>query len=325
MSEIIKDFAPAVIYPPGEDLAEKLEEMKMDANDLASRIGRTPKTINEILKGKCSLSLDVAMDLECVTGISAEYWMRRQYSYSNFLAGKKREKGLPSVLEWMKNFPLADMLKRKWISALQAPADKVQPLFKFFALCSSKAWENYYYKQQLKVAFRISLAESRDPYAMSVWLRRGEILADEIQMEEIPDKTVRSNIKNMLPEFIALAQKSPSVKAPEFLKTKKKLQSLCAKANIKLLYVENFKTAPVHGASRWYKDIAVIQLHDGFETDGGFWYTFFHELGHILLHGKKEMFLKNVDYASRDLLKDAEADTFAQKQIEAVEASGRVF
>jgi len=160
---------------------------------------------------------------------------------------------------------------------------------------------------------------------MSVWLRRGEILADEIQMEEIPDKTVRSNIKNMLPEFIALAQKSPSVKTPEFLKTKKKLQFLCAKANIKLLFVENFKTAPVHGASRWYKDIAVIQLHDGFETDGGFWYTFFHELGHILLHGKKEMFLKNVDYASRDLFKDAEADTFAQKQIEAVEASGRVF
>ncbi|WP_407442289.1 helix-turn-helix domain-containing protein [Fibrobacter sp.] len=323
MSEETKYFAPAVIYPPGEDLADKLEEMGIDANDLASRIGRSQKTINDILNGKCSITLDVAIDLECVTKIPAEYWMHRQYSYSNFIASKKREKGFGSILEWMKNFPLQEMLKRKWIDAVQAAADKVQPLFKFFAVCSPKAWENYYYKQQLKVAFRISLAESRDPYAMSVWLRRGEILADEIAMEKIPDKKVRSNVKNMLPEFIALAVKSPSVTAPEFSKTKKKLQALCAKANIKLLYVENFKTAPVHGASRWYKDVAVIQLHDGFETDGGFWYTFFHELGHIVLHGKKDMFLKNVEYRSRDLVKDAEADAFAQKQIAAVGDGGK--
>jgi len=319
MPNFMNSMELAAAFPPGDFLAEKLKEMGMDANDLASRIGRTPKTVNEILKGKCTLTTEVAVDLECVTGVSADTWLRIQHFYDEWNVRKKREKGLPSVLEWMKNFPLADMLKRKWISALQAPADKVQPLFKFFALCSSKAWENYYYKQQLKVAFRISLAESRDPYAMSVWLRRGEILADEIQMEEIPDKMVRSNIKSMLPDFIALAKKAPSVKSSEFSKTKKKLQSLCAKANIKLLFVENFKTAPVHGASRWYKDVAVIQLHDGFETDGGFWYTFFHELGHILLHGKKDMFLKNVDYASRDLIKDAEADTFAQKQMAAVE------
>jgi len=315
----------AMAFPPGEDLAEKLEEMKMDANDLAARIGRSPKTINEILKGKCALTSDVAIDLECVTGVPADFWMNCQRFYDEWIARKKREKGLGAILEWMKNFPMAEMLERKWIDALQAAPEKVQPLFKFFALCSPKAWENYYHKQQLKVAFRISLAESRDPYALSVWLRRGEILADEIQMDAIPDKSVRSNIKNMLPEFIALAAKSAPISAPEFAKTKKKLVALCAKANIKLLFVENFKTAPVHGASRWYKDIAVIQLHDGFETDGGFWYTFFHELGHILIHGKKDMFLKNVDYATRDLIKDAEADAFAQKQMEAIETAGKNF
>ncbi|MCQ2063530.1 MAG: HigA family addiction module antitoxin [Fibrobacter sp.] len=323
MSKCLDPMNLAMAFPPGDFLGEKLEEMGMDANDLASRIGRSQKTVNDILMGKCTLSPEVAVDLECVTEVPADHWLGLQRFYDEWTVLKKREKGFGSILEWMKNFPLQEMLKRKWIDAVQAAADKVQPLFKFFAVCSPKAWENYYYKQQLKVAFRISLAESRDPYAMSVWLRRGEILADEIAMEKIPDKKVRSNVKNMLPEFIALAVKSPSVTAPEFSKTKKKLQALCAKANIKLLYVENFKTAPVHGASRWYKDVAVIQLHDGFETDGGFWYTFFHELGHIVLHGKKDMFLKNVEYRSRDLVKDAEADAFAQKQIAAVEDGGK--
>lgn len=35
------------------------------------------------------------------------------------------------------------------------------------------------------------------------------------------------------------------------------------------------------------------------------------------------MFLKNVEYRSRDLVKDAEADAFAQKQIAAVGDGGK--
>ena len=37
----------AVVTPPGRHLAEKIEEMGLDANDLAARMGYTPKAVND--------------------------------------------------------------------------------------------------------------------------------------------------------------------------------------------------------------------------------------------------------------------------------------
>jgi len=65
--------------------------------------------------------------------------------------------------------------------------------------------------------------------------------------------------------------------------------------------------------ARWYKDIPVIQLHDRFKDRNAFWFTFFHELGHIVLHGKKDIFIKNVYYGNKNQQKDDEANAFAQK------------
>jgi len=48
-------------------------------------------------------------------------------------------------------------------------------------------------------------------------------------------------------------------------------------------------------------------------TGDKFWFSFFHEAGHILLHGKKEIFLEQIEYKDKDLEKEREADEFAVK------------
>ena len=131
-----------------------------------------------------------------------------------------------------------------------------------------------------------------------------------------------------MPKFVELAK--TDVAAWEELRRKKalpkpkvgedfiddgmrKLQELGATLGIKILYAQNFKSAPIHGMARWYKDIPVIQLHDRFKDRNAFWFTFFHELGHIVLHGKKDIFIKNVYYGNKNQQKDDEANCFAQK------------
>ncbi len=42
-------------------------------------------------------------------------------------------------------------------------------------------------------------------------------------------------------------------------------------------------------------------------------YLFFHEAGHILLHGKKDVFLENIEYSDKINEKEQEADEFAIK------------
>lgn len=315
------------VSPPGEMLADKLEEMGLDANELASKMGYTPKTINEILTAKCRVTPEMAFSLEVATGISQSVWLNMQMMYDEFLSRKKIEESLKNQAKWPKFFPIAELNPRKWIDDINKN-NGVLPILKYFGISTPKAWKDYYFGNRLKVAFRISLAETEDPYAASVWLRRGEILADQIQMEKQNDKKVRSAIKKAMPQFVELAR--ADVERWEALRRQKslpkpkigedfidegmhKLQELGATLGIKVLYAQNFKSAPIHGMARWYKDIPVIQLHDRFKDRNAFWFTFFHELGHIVLHGKKDIFIKNVYYGNKNLQKDEEANMFAQK------------
>lgn len=46
-----------------------------------------------------------------------------------------------------------------------------------------------------------------------------------------------------------------------------------------------------NGAVRWLGDNPVIQLTIRNRFNDILWFTFFHEIGHILLHGKKDQFV----------------------------------
>ena len=310
-------------YPPGRDLAEKLEEMGLDANDLAARMGYTPKAVNDILQGNCRITPEVAIALEIVTEIPADYWLRSQIAYDEFVTRKRIKTSLSDQSLWKKSFP-AEVNVREWVRQGD-DAKSLMPLLKFFAVASPQAWDNYYKKAQLKVAFRISLAEVKDPYATSAWIRRGEILSDRDPMEKQEQIPVRKRLKAALPEIIAFAAANK-----ELPKNTKKityttpeaevvddcmtgLQALCRKIGIRVLFVQNFKSAPVHGMYRWYKDVPLIQLHDRFEKRAAMWFTFFHELAHVLYHGKKGICLQNIEITHNYPEKEDEANCFAQK------------
>lgn len=305
------------VVAPGEILQEKLDEMNMDVNEFASRIGYTAKTVNEILKGKCRITTEMAINLEYATKISSTSWLNLQYKYEQDLMRKQIKATLGDKSIWRNSLPLSELKPRQWVEDIDNKEDNISPLLRFFGVSSPKAWENYYCRASLKVAFRISLAEAQDPYAASVWLRRGEILADAIKMEKQNDKKQRIVIKKALPQFIELASaygsKSTMGKPGEIDEGMVKLQELGASLGMKILYVQNFKSAPIHGMARWYRDIPVIQLHDRFKDRKAFWFTFFHELGHIILHGKKDIFIKNMYHGNKNPLKDEEANIFAQK------------
>lgn len=89
-------FDPAklpIVYHPGETLDEKLQEMGMGVKEFATRVSKPEKTIIAVLKGKSSITPDMAVAFEMVTKISAHMWLRHQKSYDEFIA-RKREKNL---------------------------------------------------------------------------------------------------------------------------------------------------------------------------------------------------------------------------------------
>ena len=91
------------------------------------------------------------------------------------------------------------------------------------------------------------------------------------------------------------------------------LQSICLEAGVKVVPTHCINKAPINGSTRWLNDTPFIQLTGRYNRNDSFWFTFFHEAGHILLHGKKDIFLENLDYSDKDMQKEQEADEFACK------------
>src|ERR1700722_8972307 len=105
-------FAPDYAVPPGEQLAIALEEKGMSQAELATRIGRPQKTINEIVKGKASITPDTAIQLERALGIPASIWNSLEAAYQLQLAEQRDEARLSAFTGWVEQLPISELRQR---------------------------------------------------------------------------------------------------------------------------------------------------------------------------------------------------------------------
>ena len=295
-------YFPQTSPHPGETLTEKLEEMQMGPKEFSLRTGKPEKTIIAVLKGKSAITPDMAVRFEGVTKIPAHFWMNHQRSYDEFIVREKRKVTIEEAVPWAKHFPLTDMINKGWLPQVSSIQEKTMELLAFFGFSNHKAWEEYYFKQQLKVAFRISLSQIQEPYAISAWLRKGELQAAELEANDYSEK----KFKEILPGLKYILAKHPQGSFNQ-------LQQKCLEAGVKVVQTPVIKKAPISGSTRWLNNTPLIQLTDHYPHNDSFWFTFFHKAGHILLHGKKDIFLEKVDYSDKNLEKEREADEFASK------------
>ena len=292
---------------PGSLLAEKLQEMDMSIKEFASRAEKSEKYILDVIAEKSSISPDLAIAIEFVTGMEASVILNWQRDYDEEMARYDMLSRIKSSnKEWLNSMPITEMVKNGWIKA-QTTADKeFEELLRFFGVVSQAAWEEYYFKRKLKVAFRISLESTTNPKALSAWLRRGEIQVNDIYLD---NEYSAAKLKAIL-EDISLLLTHPSDDVMTLLR------ETLASAGVILIYTEPLSSINIKGASRWIGGHPCIQLLNTLEVYENFAYTVLHEIGHILLHGKKDIFLEETGYVSDNPSydeKEAEADAFAKK------------
>jgi Zn-dependent peptidase ImmA (M78 family) len=242
----------------------------------------------------------MAVQFENVTKIPANFWLNHQRSYDEYIARKKRMEVIRASVDWAKQFPLAEMVKKGWITATSSIEEKTAELLSFFGVSTPEAWHDYYFDQQLKVAFRISLSHTSEPFALSAWLRRGELQASELPVTAYSEKAFK--------ELLSSIKKLMATHPEDFFQ---QLQSMCLSVGVKVVHTPCLPKAPINGSTRWLNETPFIQLTGRYNRNDAFWFTFFHEAGHIILHGKKDIFLENIEYPDKDFLKEKEANEFA--------------
>ena len=296
-----KQYKPQSFTHPGMTLREKLEETQMGSKEFAVRTGKPEKTITGILNGNSSITPEMAVKFEKVLKIPAHFWLNYQAKYNEYIARVKNEEEIQRAIGWARFFPYAAMAKLGWIKQTRIIEEKVEALLDFFGVSSKSAWEDYYFNKELKVNFRISLKHSSEAFAISTWLRKGEL--DAVKLQDIPEYNSE--------KFRSSLEKIKSVMAEHPDDFFQKLQKTCMESGVKVIFTPCLPKAPIHGSTRWIGSNPVIQLSARYRTNDHFWFTFFHEVAHILKHGKKFISIENVHYDDEDEEKEREANNFA--------------
>lgn len=293
-------FEPKFAVPPGETLAETLETLGITQAELAERMGRPLKTINEIVAGKAAITSDTALQLEKVVGVPASFWTNHERIYRDTLARHRETDELAQQLGWLKTMPVKEMVRAGWIVAAAEPVAQLRIVLSFFGVAGVDEWRVIW--ESPDAVFRKSPAFAANRPATAAWLRQGELEAQKIDSAPFDEKRFAEALEQL---------RGFTVKAPnDFVPA---LRERCAGAGVAVVIVPPLPGVRAYGATRWlHSTKALIQLSLRGKTDDHLWFTFFHEAGHVLKHGKRAVFVEDGDpkAASRDP-REAEADAFA--------------
>ncbi|MBZ5552719.1 MAG: HigA family addiction module antidote protein [Acidobacteriia bacterium] len=289
------EFKPDYAVPPGATLLETIQSLGLSQAELAKRTGRPLKTINEIIKGKAAITAETALQLEHVLALPASFWNNLERNYRQTIASLKEQKSLEAATEWVKRFPVKELTQRGVLSESREGGDLVRAMFQFFGVSSISAWSQVWTAPA--ASYRRSTAFRACPESTAAWLRLGEVSARKLRLPAF-ERTV---FKQQLGRMRGLMKMRPAA-------LKRSLTAACRKAGVAVVFVEELPHTSIHGAVRWVGDHPIIQLSCRYKVEDIFWFTFFHEAGHVALHGKRDVFLED-GAGGND--KEREADAFA--------------
>jgi plasmid maintenance system antidote protein VapI len=291
------NYDPDVVSPPGETLADILHERGLSQTALAERLGRPKEVVRDIIHGKVPMTKGDALKLARILGVPVDFWVTREYQYRLFREESEDENRRRTELAWLRLIPLSQMIKRGWLSQAKDKSDHVRSLLAFFDVDSVGEWQRVWMSPD--AVFRRSPSFEGAPGAVAAWLRQGEVEASRISCAPFN----RQAFRGVLARARCLTREPPEIFQPLLAKR-------CAEAGVAVVFLPELPKCRVSGVTRWLSPTeAMIQLSLRYRSDDHLWFTFFHEAGHILLHGKREVFVEEEGIEGDE--KEEQANRFA--------------
>lgn len=259
-----------IANPPGATIKEQLEDRGMSQKEFAARMGMSEKHISHIINGEVQLTSDVAYRLELVLGLPAKFWNNLEAIYREKLAKVEAENALDADKELAKKFPYKEMSQNGWVPETRIPEERVINLRKFFEVVQLNKLENSSLNPNIACR-RLSITEKAD-YSLLAWAQRAKIEARTIQTSNIDLK----ELSKQLTAIRAMTVKDPKVFCQE-------LRELLSDCGIAIVFLPHIGGSFLHGATFYDKNKIVIGLTLRGKDADKFWFSLFHEIGHILL------------------------------------------
>lgn len=286
--------------PPGEYLEEVLAELELNQVELARRMGRPAQAINEIIRGEKAITPETSLQLEKVVGVPAHIWSRLESDFRLIQANLSEKEAARKEEVLLPRFPYAHLSRLDLVEKTSSKAARVENLRSFFGVASLFNLQNI---KDYRPAFRQDANGELNHEALAAWLRAGMVLSKQDSCAQFSKEALESAI----PKIRALTkQNEPNEFFPD-------LKSLLCGCGVSLIVIPYFPKTYTTGATFWSgRDKAVVMMSLRGSWSDIFWFSLFHELGHILLHDKRTTFLEDGSHHPGRKKQEEEADRFAQ-------------
>lgn len=298
-----------IATPPGVTIKEMLSDRGMTQKEFAERMGMSEKHISKLINGEAQLTIKTANKLEMVLGAPAHFWNNLEAIYREKLEKVNEENSMEAEAEIAQLFPYNEMVANKWVSPARSVREKIIELRKFFEITNLKMLNNEALLP--KIAYRRLGNSKKAIYASYALAQAARIQARNYTTSPLNHK----RIKDSIPQIREMTTTPPE----DFCN---RLTDILASCGIAIIFLPHLKNSYLHGATFIDNSKVVLGITVRGKDADRFWFSLFHELGHIVL-----------GHLETDNITDAEedaADLFAREclipseQFDKFVSSGRI-
>lgn len=292
-----------LISHPGETLAEYLEERSMSQEELAFRTNFSKKHISEVVNGKKGISTDFAKGLEYALGVPMSFWLNLQSIYDEEMLVYHEQNNI-SVDELALIKQLKGIIKVGEKYGVLAPnLGKDERLFELRNICGVTNLLSI--PQVLSIqrrAYRKSKSTEIDPTILYLWLTISEKHVATSELKHSYSKEELIKRLGQIKKCMFLDHKSAVIK----------LQTIFEECGIIFHVMDYVKGAPVQGYIKKQDEKVILTITTRRKFADEFWFTLFHEIGHILNDDlTKDV---HIDFDNDEVM-ESKADKFATNEL----------
>ena len=279
-------------FHPGVYVKDALDALNMSSKEFSIRTGISERTLSDLINEKGNITFDIATKLSDFFGNSVNGWTNLQNAYDQYIEETKAKEELESDYLLLKPYKKY-LISNNFINENDSNENvvlKVRTLLKVNNLSLLNS-------EELLVSFKEQNTYFKEGtcFAQNLWLSYALTKARGIETSPFNKKKVF--------ECIYYLKKLMFKKPKDFYY---ELVNLLKSFGISFVYVPYLNQSYIFGATKWLSnDKVMLSISNKNERADIFWFTFFHEIVHVLKEHKRYCLLQI------DNKEDIEADSLA--------------
>ncbi|RAK50458.1 addiction module antidote protein, HigA family [Macrococcoides bohemicum] len=296
VDKLVLEYNDQMAFHPGVYIQDSLDDLDMTQRELATRLDTSAKNVSEIVNGLKSVNPKMALNLSKVFKVDSQTWLNLQAKYDALKMEIEQNEHIKEQIPLLSHIDYTKLVKLGIVAKHRKGEDKIKELCKIFKIASLDVLK----EREIAINFRATELEKESHVInTNLWIEMVTLKASK----ELPLEFNKEILENSISYLRSLTNEEPALFIPEITRTLRE-------AGIHFILMPSLKNAKPKGMVMWRDGKITLAMSNKGKYADMFWFTFFHEIGHILMHPTKNFI--ELDGKS---VREKEADTFARNTL----------